>query len=181
MNHRIRNRAAATAWLVLDCCLLAAVAGCATAATGAGRRAPHAHDEVKTVLVRGQLPGGGGWQLAAWVQDRQLGMDMEEPSGHRDSGQVSFTATRDYSYHWAEGLGPGDSIFYYGPVPPAAVSVRLTAPGQQSLLVRTALLPAGHGLPRGRFFVIQPPGPVTVSWTVVPLDAGGQRVAFTRF
>jgi hypothetical protein len=151
------------------------------AATSAGRHTSHADREVKTVLVRGQLPGGGGWQLAAWVQDRQLGMDMEEPSGHRDSGQVSFAATRNYSYHWAEGLGPGDSTFYYGPVPAAAVSVRLTAPGQQSLLVRTALLPAGRGLPRGRFFVVQPPGPVTVNWTVVPLDAAGHKVAFTRF
>lgn len=181
MSHRIRSGLAAAGGLALGCCVLVAAAGCGAAATRADGRAAPAHREVKTVLRRGHLPDGRQWQLAAWEQDRQLGLEMEEPSGHSDSGQVSFAAGQDYSYHWGEGLGPGDSIFYYGPVPSAAVSVRLTAPGQSSLLVPTAPLPGGHGLPRGRFFVVQPPGPVTVSWTVVPLDAAGHTVAFTPF
>ena len=180
MRYRIRSGVAAGG-LALGCCVIVAATGCGTAATNAGRHATHAHLDVKTVLVRGHLPGGREWQLAAWMQDRQLGLDMEEPSGHSDSGQVGFAASRNYSYYWGEGLGPGNSIFYYGPVPPAAVSVRLTAPGQHPMLVHTVPLPAGRGLPRGRFFVVQPPGPVTVDWSVVPLDAAGHKVAFKAF
>jgi len=141
----------------------------------------HSHPHPKTVLVHGHLPDGRHWQLAAFEQGRQLGMEIEEPSGHSDSGQVGFAASRDYNYYWGEGLGPGSSIFYYRPVPPAAVSVRLTAPGWRPRLVRTAPLPGGHGLPRGRFFVVQSPSPATVSWTVVPLDAAGHPVAFAAF
>jgi len=33
----------------------------------------------------------------------------------------------------------------------------------------------------GRFFIIQPPGGVSVNWTVTPLDAAGHRVAFRAF
>jgi hypothetical protein len=59
--------------------------------------------------------------------------------------------------------------------------VRLTAPGHRPLLVRTAPLPAGHGLPAGRFFIIRSPSSVWVSWWVTPLDAAGRRVAFREF
>jgi hypothetical protein len=124
---------------------------------------------------------GQRWQLVAWNQGHQLSLDLESPSGHSYSGQDGFAASHDYRYYWGEGLGPGNSTFYYGPVPGSAVMVRLTAPGHRPLLVRTAPLPAGHGLPAGRFFIVQPPGGVSLSWTVTPLDAAGHQVAFRDF
>jgi hypothetical protein len=54
----------------------------------------------------------------------QLGLEMEEPSGHSDSGQVSFAASQNYNYHWGEGLGPGA-----GPVAVSWTVVPLDAAG----------------------------------------------------
>ena len=102
------------------------------------------------MLARGRTANGLRWRLVAFEQDHQLGLDLDSPAGYNYSGQISFAASRDYSYYWGEGLGPGSSTFYYGPVPSSAVMVRLTAPGHQALFVRTAPLPAGHGLPAGR-------------------------------
>lgn len=162
-------------------CLLLAAAGCGTARPApSGQHATGRHPD-RTVLARGQAASGLRWQLVAWEQNHQLGLDLESPAGHGYSGQVSFAASRDYSYYWGEGLGPGNSTFYYGPVPSSAVMVRLTAPGHQPILVRTAPLPAGRGLPAGRFFVIQPPGSVALTWWVTPLDAAGRKVAFSDF
>ena len=173
-----RGTAAAT---LLGCCLLLAVAGCGTARPAPRGQHATARSQDRTVLARGQAAGGLRWRLVAWEQGHQLGMGLQSPSGHGYSGQVSFAASRDYSYYWGDGLGPGNSIYYYGPVPRSAVMVRLTAPGHRPLLVRTAPLPAGHGLPAGRFFIIQPPGSVSLTWSVTPLDAAGHRVAFRDF
>jgi hypothetical protein len=181
MSRWIESGAAAASSAALGCCLLLALAGCGTAATArSGHDAP-ARAEDKTVLERGRLPNGPRWQLVAFMQGRQLGLDLESPSGYSYSGQVSFAANRDYSYYWGEGLGPGNSVFYYGPLPEAAVMVRLSSPGHRPVLVRTAPLPNGHSLPHGRFFVVRPPGTSTLSWAVTPLDAAGQKVAFTAF
>jgi hypothetical protein len=172
---------ATVAATVLGGCLLA-TAGCGTARPAPSRQHPAAdRNQHKTVLAHGHLSSGLGWQLVAFEQGRHLGLDLESPSGYGYSGQVGFAASRDYSYYWGEGLGPGNSFFYYGPVPSSAVMVRLSNPGHQPLLVRTAPLPTGHSLPAGRFFVIQPPGTSTLSWAVTPLDAAGHRVAFSSF
>jgi hypothetical protein len=179
MSRRIeRGTAAAT---LLGGCLLLAVAGCGTARPARSGHPAAVRSQVKTVVARGRAASGLRWKLVAWEQDRQLGLDLESPSGHGFSGGVGFAATRDYSYQWVDGLGPGNSDFYYGPVPGSAVMVRLTAPGHRPVLVRTAPLPAGRGLPAGRFFVIQSPSSVSVSWSVTPLDAAGHRVAFRDF
>lgn len=166
---------------LLGGCLLLAAAGCETARPTPSGRPTAVRSAGKTVLAGGRGATGLRWQLVAFEQDHQLGLDLDSPSGYDYSGQISFAASRDYSYYWGEGLGPGNSTFYYGPVPSSAVMVRLTAPGHRAILVRTAPLPAGYGLPAGRFFVIQPPGAVSVSWAVTPLDAAGHRVAFSDF
>lgn len=183
MNGWIGRGTAAAGAAMLGGCLLLAVAGCGTARPAADghRIALRSGDPDKIVLTRGQIAGGQRWKLVAFEQDHQLGLDLDSPSGYNYSGQISFAATRDYSYYWGEGLGPGNSDFYYGPVPGSAVMVRLTAPGHRPVLVRTAPLPAGRGLPAGRFFVIQSPSSVSVSWWVTPLDAAGHRVAFRDF
>lgn len=181
MIRRIRGGASAAGGLVVACSLLLGIAGCAMG--GKARAGHHSLDrsEGNTVLDRGRLPSGLRWQLVAFTQGSHLGLDLESPSGHSYSAQVGFAASRGYSYHWAEGAGPGNSVFYYGPVPKAAVMVRLSAAGHPAVLTRTTALPAGRGLPRGRFFVIQPPGTVTVSWGVTALDAAGHKIAFTDF
>jgi hypothetical protein len=168
---------------VLGTCLMLAAAGCGTAraASDGHRTALRNQDPDKIVLARGRMAGGQRWKLVAFEQGHQVGLDLDSPSGHNYSGQISFAASRDYSYYWGEGLGPGGSTFYYGPVPGSAIMVRLTAPGHRPLLVRTAPLPARRGLPAGRFFIVQSPSSVSVSWWVTPLDAAGHRVAFRDF
>ena len=168
---------------LLGSCLLLAAAGCGTprAASGGHRVALRNQDPDKIVLARGRVAGGQRWKLVAFEQDHQLGLDLDSLSGYSYSGQTGFAASRDYSYYWGEGLGPTNSTFYYGPVPGSAVMVRLTAPGHRPLLVRTVPLPARRGLPAGRFFIVQSPSSVSVSWSVTPLDAAGQRVAFRDF
>ncbi len=49
------------------------------------------------------------------------------------------------------------------------------------ILLRTNAFPAHVGLPRGRFFIIQPPGPASVDGDVTLLNTAGQRVAFADF
>jgi hypothetical protein len=166
---------------ILVGCLLLAAAGCGTARPAPSRQQATDRSQDRTVLTRGRAASGLRWQLVGWDQDHQLSLDLESPSGYGYSGQVGFAASRDYRYYWGEGLGPGNSTFYYGPVPGSAVMVRLTAPGHRALLVRTAPLPAGHSLPAGRFFIVQPPGDVSLNWTVTPLDAAGHKVAFRDF
>ena len=181
MSSWIARGTAGAGATILGGCLLLAAAGCGTAGPVRSGHQTVARSQDRIVLARGQAASGLGWQLVAWEQDQQLGLDLESPSGHGYSGGVGFAATRDYGYQWAEGLGPGNSTFYYGPVPRSAGTVRLTAPGHRPLLVRTAPLPAGYSLPAGRFFIIQPPGGVSVNWTVTPLGAAGHKVAFRAF
>jgi len=183
MNGWIERGTAIAGAAILGGCLLLVAAGCGTPrpAIGGPKTAARNQDPDKIVLARGRVASGLGWQLAAFEQDHQLGLDLENPSGHSYSAQVGFAASRDYSYYWGEGLGPGNTVFYFGPVPNSAVTIRLTASGHQAVLVRTAPLPAGRGLPAGRFFIIQSPTSVWVSWWVTPLDAAGHKVAFTDF
>jgi hypothetical protein len=180
LNWIERGTATAGAAL-LGACLLLAAAGCGTARPAPSRHQAVGRGQDRAVLARGQASSGLRWQLVAWDQAGQLSLDLESPSGHSYSGQDGFAASQDYSYYWGQGLGPGNSTFYYGPVPESAVMVRLTAPGRQPVLVRTARLPAGHSLPAGRFFIIQSPSTVQLSWAVTPLDAAGHKVAFSDF
>ena len=150
MNRWLGRGAAHAVTVVARCGLLLALAGCAAAAPAVRAHHTAALGQDKVVLAHGELPSGLGWRLVAFEQGHQLGLDLESPSGHSYSGQVGFAASRGYSYHWGEGLGPGNAVFYYGPVPGSAVMVRLSTPGHQPMFVRTAAFPAGRGLPAGR-------------------------------
>jgi hypothetical protein len=151
----------------------------------AGAKAVHpgaktALADEKIVLERGHSAQNRPWQLRANEQGGQLGLYLDSPSGRGYSGAVGFSAGPAAGF-WAEGLGPAGSNFYYGPVPASAVMVRLTAPGYAPVLVRTRPFPSHAGLPHGRFFIMQPPGPAYVNWNVAPLDASGHKVAFADF
>lgn len=57
----------------------------------------------------------------------------------------------------------------------------MSAAGYAPILLRASPLPSRPGLPRGRFFITQPPGPPGVDWRVTLLDASGHRVPFADF
>jgi hypothetical protein len=169
----VRPGSSAACGMLFVLATLLAAAGCATAKNPPG-------PGPRTVVDRGHTAGGLSWQLTGWEQDGQLSLELDSPSGHSYSGARGFAPGPSAGY-WAEGGGPGNSIFYYGPVPSAATMVRLSAPGYHSLLVRTGPIPSRDGLPHGRFFILAPPGPANVNWTVTPLNTAGQKVPFRSF
>jgi hypothetical protein len=173
---RARRRELPAAAVLALACLLAAV-GCA------GQPAPHSRENsqaTRVVLERGHLAQNRPWQLAASEQGGELGLYLENPSGGDYSDAVGFAGGPGAGF-WMEGSGPGSSVFYYGPVPAAAVTVRLSAPGRAPIRVPTRLIPARDGLPRGRFFIVDPPGPPSVNWNVTLLDSAGHEVPFADF
>ena len=141
---------------------------------------PRTAGRKRVVLERGHLAQNRPWQLAASEQGGKLGLYLENPSGGDYSDAVGFTGDPGAGF-WMEGSGPGSSVFYYGPVPAAAVTVRLSAPGRAPIRVPARLIPARDGLPRGRFFIVDPPGPPSVSWNVTLLDSAGHEVPFADF
>lgn len=131
------------------------------------------------VLARGRA-GGTPWRLIASEEHQGLGLFLVGPSGRTYSGAVGFSASPTAGF-WMEGDGPGTPMFYYGPAPLAATQVQLSAPGYAPILAPTRPIPLKDGLPRGRFFVVEPPGPPTVRWNVTLLDVAGHKVAFADF
>ncbi|WP_146059104.1 hypothetical protein [Actinomadura rubteroloni] len=70
--------------------------------------------------------------------------------------------------------------------------MRITYPHRVDTRVATRALPKLHGIPAGRYFVINadPTGSITADadttgpgnwWSVTPLDASGRPVPFTPF
>lgn len=176
MNFGLYRRLPAVA------CLLASGLGSGSlAACSAHANAGQVRPARPVVVARGQMPDGKRWQLAAFEQRGQLGLDLEGPSGHSYSGSVGYSANKVYSYHWGEGLGPSGSDWYYGPVLARAMTVRLTAGGHRPLTVKTWPIPHVNGLPRGRVFIVRPPGAPLVNWHVTPFDAAGHKVPFVGF
>lgn len=160
-----RRRPAALA-VILALLGVPAVAGCSGQASS-------------VVLARGHAGMNKPWQLTASERSGTLGLYLGPPKGASYSGAQGFDASPADGF-WAEGAGPGNTIFYYGPAPASATQIRLSAPGHPSILVPTRPFPPDNGLPRGRFFIAEPPGP-TVSWNVTLLDAAGHRVASAKF
>lgn len=156
---------------------LATLAGCgggSCLAAGGGAAGP------TVVLERGHL-GRQPWQLVAWKQGGHLGLALDGVSQKTQySGGVGFCAGPAAGF-WLEGLGPGGSTFYYGPAPVSAKYAMLTARGHAPVIVPTRPIPQKDGLLSGRFFVADPPGPVSVSWNVMLKDATGHTVPFTDF
>jgi hypothetical protein len=156
---------------------LATLAGCGGESCldgGGGAAGP------TVVLERGHL-GQQPWQLVAWEQGGLLGLGLDGASQNSQySGGVGFCAGPAAGF-WLEGSGPGHSAFYYGPAPVSAKYAVLTASGYAPVIVPTRPIPQKDGLPSGRFFVADPPGPTSVSWDVMLKDAAGHTVRFTSF
>jgi hypothetical protein len=134
----------------------------------------------RVVLERGSL-GKNVWQLVAWEQNGQLVMELTGASEATSySGAVGFDNSPGGGY-WAGGLGPANSNFYYGPAPSAAEYAVLSSPGHRSLIVPTHPLPNQNGLPGGRFWIIDPPGPVSIVWQVTLRNRFGRPVSFVSF
>jgi hypothetical protein len=79
------------------------------------------------------------------------------------------------------GSGPQGSDFYYGPAPVQATFAVLTARRRAPVIVRTRPIPQEDGLPRGRFFITDPPGLPFGIWNVTLKNASGQTVSFANF
>jgi hypothetical protein len=108
-----------------------------------------------------------------------MGLDAASHKNRYSAG-LGFCAGPAAGF-WMEGLGPGNSTFYYGPAPASAAHAVLTARGYPPLIVPTRPLAREGGLPRGRFFVADPPGPPSVAWDVKLEDATGHEVPFANF
>ncbi|MFJ2958882.1 hypothetical protein OG896_32135 [Streptomyces sp. NBC_00669] len=143
-----------------------------------------------TVLQR-YVTGGVHWQLDAYIdadQDGSFCMSLDDSRGPDHSatlpwanGACGFDGS-DSGGYYGGGQAPGRNAFAsYGPVPDAAVGVRVST----EEVVPTHPLPKGHGLPDGRYWVVyQPaswPGKGARSVDPQPLDASGRKVAFTTF
>jgi hypothetical protein len=169
-NHpRLADRAG-----ILVLAVLVTIAGCASTHSQSASRGK------QVVLERGHTENNQPWKLVASEQSGHLSLSLEKPSGAAYSGSTGFSAAPGAGF-WMEGHGPGGSIFYYGPAPTSAVKVQLRAPGHAPILIRTKLIPAQGGLPRGRYFIVAPPSTADVSWTVTLLNATGHKVAFADF
>jgi len=171
-RHR-RTACAALVWLSS----LAALAGCGGTScldAGAGAAGP------TVVLERGRL-GRQPLQLVAWEQGGYLGLGLDGDSLKRQySGGAGFCPGPGAGF-WLLAAGPEGSDFYYGPAPASAKYAVLATRGRVRVIVPTRPLPQKAGLPSGRFFVIDPPGPLSVIWSVTLKNAAGQTVPFAAF
>ncbi len=132
------------------------------------------------VLERGHL-GRHPWQLVAWEQGGYLGLGLDGGSLKQQySGGVGFCHDPAAGF-WAQASGPQGSDFYYGPAPGPATYAVLTARGRAPVIVSTRPIPQKDGLPRGRFFILDPPGLPSVAWNVTLKDASGHTVPFANF
>jgi hypothetical protein len=165
------------------------VSGVSVAATGgvlmvlaaAGTIAYGLLGERPVVIERGQLGPGHPWQLVASEQADGLRLSLDGASMSQVYSSAEAFGSRPSSGYWTGGLGPGNSIFYYGPAPAAARYAVFTAPGKQPLIVPTRPIPDSIGLPPARFFIAHPPGNGNVTWKVTLKDSAGHAVPFSSF
>jgi hypothetical protein len=110
------------------------------------------------------------------MQGGHLGLGLYFPSQKKmDSGAVGFCGGPGAGF-WMD-----DSNFDYGPTPVSATHAVLTARGYTPVSVPTRPIPQKDGLPRGRFFIVNPPGKASVYWNVTLKDAAGHTVPFAEF
>jgi len=133
------------------------------------------------VLERGSVGRNNPWQLVASEQNGSLTMTLDGASQ-----SVTYSGSGGFSPQlpdgaWMAGYGPGDTIFYYGPTPQSARYAVLTASGHAPVIVATRRIPEENGLPRGRFFIVESPGPAGLVWHITLRDAAGHQVAFSDF
>jgi hypothetical protein len=166
------------AWAVLVClsspATLAGCGGTSCLNAGSGAAGP------TVVVERGHL-GRHPWQLVAWEQGGYLGLGLDGDSLKQQySGGVGFCRGPAAGF-WLLASGPQGSGFYYGPAPMSATYAVLTARSRAPVIVPTRPIPHKDGLPRGRFFVIDPPGPLSLVWNVTLKNASGYTVPFANF
>lgn len=145
-------------------------------------------------LTSGTGPNGQGWQLVAQVEYKhhfhgdhtRLCLNLMV-ANQQTGGSCEFDARPSYGY-WTAGQGPGSSTFLLGPVPSAAVKVRLAGPGLKTYVVQTAPLPRMDGIPAGRYFIVDadPDGSVSARtdgryWSVTAFDSSGRPVPLIDF
>jgi len=119
--------------------------------------------------------------MPKWRKNGSLSLILDGASQSETySGAVGFSA-RPSAGFWTSGLGPGNATFYYGPTPQSARYAVLTASGYAPVTVPTHPFPQGNGLPGGRFFIVEPPGPASVTWNITLKDSAGHQVAFSDF
>ena len=130
------------------------------------------------------------WRLLAREQGHTLCLALASPgTGNPSSaaaaasaGGCGFNADHPSAGFYASGPGPGGVVSSFGPLPARATRIRVA----RNQTIPTFVLPSGHGLPAGRYWVFIPPtfwpnaatGPAT---NPQPQDDQGNPVGFTRF
>jgi hypothetical protein len=159
---------------------LAALTGCAGPNCLSGPRPGYAQPGPSVVLQRGYV-GRQLWQLVADEQGGLLGLNLDGSSQNNSyGGSLGFCAGPAAGF-WFGSAGPGSSQFIFGPAPASAAYAVLTARGHASVNVPTRPLPQKDGLPSGRFFIVEVPGPDSSIWNVTLTDADGHTVPFANF
>lgn len=156
------------------------------------------------------LTSGVNWELDAQTEhspslhDRDIRLCLDlKVAGRQTAGGCEFDNRPSYGYY-AIGPGPKNTSYILGPVPPAAVAVRLSCPGHKDRQISTSPLPKFQGVPEGRYYVaeIEPDSGVSAkpfpagtsnrtsppgfeltgkTWTITPLDSTGGPVEFVDF
>jgi hypothetical protein len=175
---------------------LALTAVAATVAALSGCGSTHASSEHSSyVQLTGGTYDGVPWGLFAWEQHSKLcmevlpgGADPDHPATTPSwrtggGGACAFDARHSGTSYYASAPGPGRSNFSYGPLPTRATQIKTAT--SETLITRP--LPAGKGLPAGRYWIhLMPAGwPSKAEGTALatpqPLDATGNKVPFRAF
>ena len=174
-----------------------AVLLCAALVSACSSDAPAPDGQDDAVLIDSGTTGGVGWDLWAWEDDGQLCMGMGDQAGPdgakitaapgaMSGSQCGFNdktqGTTYYTSAQNAGNGPPTVALQFGPVPAAAVSVRVTS----KITMKTAAFPSGAGLPSARYWVWAGPYQLPASDGTLlavpkPLDAQGGAVAFQAY
>ena len=165
------------------------LAGCASAhSPGSVTTSGHS----SYVLLTSGSYKGVDWRLFAWQQQGHLCMEFD-PAGsdpaHRlaassaGAGGCKFDDSNPSTGYYASGPGPGGSAVSFGPLPSDATQIRVAT--HETLTA--APLPAGKGLPTGRYWInVMPAGwPAQTEGSALPtpqpLDTNGNTVTFQSF
>lgn len=176
--------------------VLALTAAATTAIALPGCTSTHAGAEhTPYVRLTSGTYGGVPWELFAWEQHSRLCMEVlpggagpDHPAATSSwraggGGGCAFDARDPGTSYYASAPGPGRSTFSYGPLPSGAARIRTAT--DETLITRA--LPAGKGLPAGRYWIhLMPAGwPGKAEGIALaapqPLDATGRAVAFQAF
>ena len=158
--------------------LLACLAACAGQGSGPDS------SQRWVVLQQGSYQGTK-WSLLAQHQHGQFCMELAPSIQHADAGWAGgcgFNEKHRGSGFYASGLGPGEGLSSFGPLPSRATQIRLA----ERYVLRTGLIPKTAGLPTGRFWVliepeVWPTARLGQPITPTPLDDAGHPVPFKEF